>query len=382
MQVKPFDYLLLKIAMRCNIDCTYCYWFRDASVFAKPKTLTENAQAALLEKLEAHVVSHALREFSILLHGGEPLLFGKARFILLCQQLESLHARTNCVVHLSMTTNGLLLDAEWIKILLEFKVDVTVSIDGPKEIHDRRRIDFKGRGTFDGVEASIKRLLQAGKVPGVLSVCDPESNPKDIVQYLVEQLGIKKFDVLVPDCTREDRPIPIADYFIKLFDLWFDDYGRRGVDIRYLRSMVKGLLGGVSKVESIGYGPINTVCMLTDGSLEPLDVIRIAGNEATKTDLNIFENTFEDLKKCALWADAYASSLQPCAECRKCEYIQACGGGFLPHRYSTDRGFDNPSVYCEDLKVIFKHIWSRIAPQIHVVALNGELAQRLSSVED
>lgn len=47
MQMKPqnggepggapeFTFVLVKLASRCNIACTYCYWFRDDEVYKKP----------------------------------------------------------------------------------------------------------------------------------------------------------------------------------------------------------------------------------------------------------------------------------------------------------------------------------------------------------
>ena len=168
----------------------------------------------------------------------------------------------------------------------------------------------------------------------------------------------------------------------RAFDAWYPALATDGVDIRYLRSMMKGLLGGVSKVESIGYGPINTVCMLTDGSLEPLDVIRITGNGATATNMNIFDHSFEDMKSCPVWREAYDASMRPCAACLSCDYVQACGGGFLPHRYSAERGYDNPSVYCQDIKGLLHHIWDRIAPEVTIQSQDGSRKRLLSEAFD
>ena len=38
---QPITQLLIKVAARCNIDCSYCYWFRDAAVYSKPKLMSE-----------------------------------------------------------------------------------------------------------------------------------------------------------------------------------------------------------------------------------------------------------------------------------------------------------------------------------------------------
>ena len=70
----------------------YCYWFRDASVYEKPKKLMREAEVALLVKLSQHIRQYDLSEFYILLHGGEPLLFGKERFVHSALPLTALQA--------------------------------------------------------------------------------------------------------------------------------------------------------------------------------------------------------------------------------------------------------------------------------------------------
>ena len=34
---RPFTFVLVKLAARCNIKCTYCYWFRDARFTPSPR---------------------------------------------------------------------------------------------------------------------------------------------------------------------------------------------------------------------------------------------------------------------------------------------------------------------------------------------------------
>ena len=75
-QYQPISQLLVKVAARCNIDCTYCYWFRDAAVYNKPKVMSPEVLDQLFHRIEQHVARYSLVEFPIILHGGEPLLWG------------------------------------------------------------------------------------------------------------------------------------------------------------------------------------------------------------------------------------------------------------------------------------------------------------------
>jgi uncharacterized protein len=77
---QPISQLLVKVASRCNIDCDYCYWFRDAAVYDKPKLMSAEVLQQLLQRIEEHVVRHSLIDLPIILHGGEPLLWRVENF--------------------------------------------------------------------------------------------------------------------------------------------------------------------------------------------------------------------------------------------------------------------------------------------------------------
>jgi uncharacterized protein len=359
-----FTFLLVKLASRCNINCTYCYWFRDAEVYKKPAVLTIEAEDAFCDSLEEHIVNFELEQFAIVFHGGEPLLFPKHRFVKLQEKLLAIEERTGCAIGRGLCSNGILIDAEWTDIFKKYGVDVTVSIDGPAEIHDKYRVGFKGEGTHADTLTGIAALRAAGMEPGVIVVCNPASDPEKILSFVVDELGIKNFDVLPPDATHADNPPPIHDYFIKLFDAWFDKYAAQGVRISTLDAMIQGLLGNVSAADTIGLGPIDTVTLMTDGTLEPLDVLRIMGNGSTKSDASVFANALQDVQDDVRWRDAFDASMHVCDTCQACEYLDACGGGHLAQRWSPARKFDNPSVYCESWKKIFGHLWTRISPTL------------------
>ena len=70
-------------------------------------------------------------------HGGEPLLFPKRRFDALQKKLRDIEQRTGCVIKRGVTTNGILVDEEWVELFKTHDVDVTVSLDGPA---DQRQI--------------------------------------------------------------------------------------------------------------------------------------------------------------------------------------------------------------------------------------------------
>ena len=213
-------------------------------------------------------------------------------------------------------------------------------------------------GTLRGLEILRSENIE----PGVLAVCNVHIDPEVIVKHFVETLHLKKFDILVPDATHEDKPPSIASYYKKLFDLWYTKLP--GIKIRFLESMLSCLLGAYAETEGIGYGAVAFSTILTDGSLEPLDILRIAHDGSTRTNLNIKTHYLQDLSSDPLWQEAFTASLNLCDTCKSCEYHKSCGGGHLAHRWSNEKRYNNVSVYCEDIKDIFHHIENQIEPEI------------------
>jgi uncharacterized protein len=369
------DYLLVKLAARCNLACTYCYWFKDESVMNASKVLTLGAEDAFVERLSEHITRHRLSSFFILFHGGEPTLFGKVRFDNLCCKLRRVETELNLKLRLSITTNAVLVDSSWAELFLKWRVGVTVSIDGPKQVHDLRRVGFHGEGSFDLVLRGIHALRNLGIEPGFLSVCDPKTDARAQLRFFAEDLGASSFDILVPDATNDDAVESISQFYIALFDAWWDEWMDRGVEVRFLQTLVRGLLGEESQIESIGFGPNTTCTLTTDGSLEPLDVLRVAGKEFTRTKINVFQDSLQSIQNDPLWREVLRASLTLPSGCKTCRYKNTCGGGHVGQRWSTARRFDNPTVYCEDIKAILGHIGGRLFSELSVTVPRTALSE-------
>lgn len=372
MMGSPFTCILVKLASRCNLSCPYCYWFRDKDVLSKPARLTAEAEAALISKLREYIVANKLTRFSVLFHGGEPTLFGKTRFAKLCHKLRTEIHPLLKALSLSITTNGLDVDRDWALLFQHFDVKVTISIDGPKHIHDKLRVLHNGSGSFDKTMHALDTLRSLGIPVGILCVVDPESNPCSIIDFFVEK-NLRYFDLLIPDENHESVNIPqIASYYMRAFTHWWNNHAANQVEIRFFMNAIRGLLGRASTTEAIGYGPVSLLTINTDGALEPLDVLRIKGDSSNDTLLNIQTHEFDSIRTNSIWIEANQSSLQLASECRVCPYLVACGGGYLPHRWSQKNRYNNPSVYCNDLKDIFDHIQDVISKDISTHSLEAQ----------
>lgn len=358
------SHILLKLASRCNFDCSYCYWFRDSSVKHLPALMPPEVTSAFASALERHISKYELDEFICSFHGGEPMLFGVDRLRVFIEKIELVSKRTHCKIRYALTTNGALIDASWIRLITEYSISIAISIDGPPEVHDQRRKTVRGLPTWKNSITGYLALCRAGVKPSILAVCDPSSDPKDILDHLASDLGATFCDVLLPDADHTKPAEPIAKFYIALFDHWYDNYIDKGVEVRILCDFIRGLLGLQTKTDSIGFAPITTVCLNTSGRLEPHDVLRISGEARVATNCNILSNEISDIETDPLWIEVREASTSLCPACEQCRFKNACGGGHIAQRWSDSRNYNNPSVYCSDLTSILEHIAKKISIDI------------------
>jgi uncharacterized protein len=371
-QDQPISQLLVKVATRCNIDCSYCYWFRDAAVYDKPKLMSADVLRQLLRRIEEHVGRFALVEFPIVLHGGEPLLWGVENFNRFAEACSAISTRTGCDIPIAVTTNGVLIDDAWLNCFEAHDISVAISLDGPAHVHDIHRRTFQGTGTHAAVERAARMLVARDIGVTALAVCNPAYPPQHYVDFFAD-CGLASYDIMIPDATVDETPPSIAAFYNGLFELWMQaNRARPAVHIRIISDMIASLLGNNSPTEGVGHKPVELCTVMTDGSVEAHDVLRIAGNGVTQTRFNIFEHAIDDVRKEPRWKAARDASINLCEKCRQCKFMSACGGGYLPHRFSTKNGYDNPSVYCDDLYAMFETMQSVLESQLYVRSRDGK----------
>lgn len=366
----PQANVILKVAGACNLNCDYCYVYNkaDTSWRDRPARMTSAVRDVAVDRLVEFAVQQRLDRLVVALHGGEPLLLGRPWTDAL---LRRLRAETEGVVDLVVTlqTNGTLIDDRWIDLLSTHAVRVGVSFDGPPSWHDRHRVYHSGRGSYDRVRRALERLLARGDdVPewGVLVVADPGCPGTEVYDHL-RQIGVRRMDFLWPDHHHDDPPPwrrgALAEYFTDLFDRWFD--GRdAGVHVRWFESVLTLLLGGAPRVDALGPQSITEIVVEADGSIEPLDVLRTCGDRFTATGLDVARAPLSRITETEVFQLGVRNQeLLPHA-CLTCPVHRACGGGYLPHRYSRERGFANASVHCHDLLAVIGHVERRLEQEL------------------
>ena len=169
MKVKSI-YILM--TPNCNLRCKY--YFQDGGYHDQPRAV---ASREVIDRFVEFCVNSEAQHVDIF--GGEPLLYKDA----FCHTAESLRKRIPDT-SVGVVTNGTLIDEELMKLFERELISMLLSMDGPKERHDRFR------GGFDRISKWLKRLaaldrvtiaMQGGMISGLY----------DSIRYFWD-LGFKK----------------------------------------------------------------------------------------------------------------------------------------------------------------------------------------------
>jgi uncharacterized protein len=362
-ELAPLQYTF-KVASRCNLNCRYCYVYNkaDDSWASRPAFMSDEVVLAAARRIREHCRITEQRTVNLLFHGGEPCLVGVERFRRWCELLrEQLTATVR--PRFILQTNATLLNDGWLKLILEEGVNVGISLDGPEELHDRERVDHKGRGSYRAVVAGIE-ALNGARIPfAILAVVSLGSDGALVHRHLA---GFRptSVDYIMPDFTHDSIAAvhasyggtPCADFLIPAFDEWWRN-GTLDLAVSPFTHIARAILGGSPRVDFIGNNPLGYVFIEADGTIEGLDVLKVCSNGLTKTGINVFEHDFAELGRVSrLHSQAIFEGIPLPTQCGGCLERETCAGGYLPHRYSRARRFDNPSVWCRDLLALFQHI--------------------------
>lgn len=358
------DQYVLKVHGTCDLACDHCYVYEhaDQSWRTKPRTMSPTVAERVARRIAEHAERHAIPTVRITLHGGEPLLLGVAR---LRELIHTLRTALDDVVQLGLhiQTNGVTLDEAFLELFDASGVQVGVSLDGDLAANDRHRRYANGRSSHAAVLrglALLRRQEFRHLYGGILCTVDVENDPIAVYEALLEQAP-PHLDFLLPQATWEHppprpngTPAPYAAWLGRIHARWIAD--GRPVPIRLFDALSAAAWGGASGSEAVGLGPVALAVVDTDGSWEQADSLKTAYDGAPATGMSVHTHSVDHLAAHPGVAARNQNHADLCATCRACPVVNICGGGLYAHRYRPGNGFDNPSVYCADLKLLASEI--------------------------
>ena len=210
--------LCLHVAHTCNLNCAYCFASQGKYHGERAVMSFETGKQAL-DFLVAN--SGSRRNLEVDFFGGEPLMnFDVVKQLVAYARSIEKEKRKN--FRFTLTTNGMLIDDDVIEFANREMSNVVLSLDGRKEIHDRFRVDYAGRGSWDQIVPKFQKLVEAreGKnyyMRGTFTHANPDFL-EDIRKML--ELGFTELSMEPVVCapndpsalTKEDRQLVMKQY--------------------------------------------------------------------------------------------------------------------------------------------------------------------------
>ncbi|MBB4209969.1 uncharacterized protein EV659_10128 [Rhodothalassium salexigens DSM 2132] len=342
----------------CNLACTYCYNDDVRDPVMRDETL-ERTIAETFAYARAHAPG---RRVSFIWHGGEPMVAGRAFYEQACDLQR--HYAGDLTYANSIQTNGVLINDAWLDLFARERFSLSVSIDGPKPVHDAYRLDKRGRGSFDRVMAAVESVQAAGLPLGVCVVISRAN--RDRVDELYDLLAARGLPFNVIPINKsggareayDDVGLGREDYaepWIRLYDRWFD----ADEDYVYCSDFV-------FKTRAIAAGrPADCVglarCADTNISIDPVGDVYPCASLSGHADTRYGNILDADLA--TLMAGPVARAYRDRAvdpQCARCRWQHVCHGGCQARSYKFFGDIDARDYYCPSLFRVYEHIARRL----------------------
>jgi len=170
----------------CNFRCSYCY----ADSGDRTRTMSLSTMKSIIDRVFREIPHN---DVSFVFHGGEPLLL-RDRIFQAVEYADRTSRRYNKRAFYSFQTNGSLIDDEVIGYAKRYGMDIGVTLDGPKELHDKNRFYPDGKGTFEDVWRASQEAIRQGVHLGYICIVHEPQNYARAFEFFVSR-GIFSFNV-------------------------------------------------------------------------------------------------------------------------------------------------------------------------------------------
>lgn len=326
--------LCLHIAHTCNLNCSYCF-ASQGKYHGERAVMSFEVGKQALDFLVAN--SGTRHNLEVDFFGGEPLMnFDVVKqLVAYARTLEEKHDKN---FRFTLTTNGMLIDDDVIDFCNREMSNVVLSLDGRREVHDRYRVDYAGRGSWEQIVPKFQKLVKAREnypdktyyMRGTFTHANPDflEDIKTMLDLGFTELSMEPV-VCAPDdpsaLTKEDLPI-VLDQYEKLAELMIqrDKEGRPFTFYHYMIDLTGGPCI-YKRISGCGSGT-EYMAVTPWGDLYPCH--QFVGDEKF-----LLGNIWDGVKNTAIQEDFLACNVYARPECKDCWARLYCSGGCAANAY-------------------------------------------------
>ena len=362
-----FNVMLKPAGSLCNLGCAYCYYLDKADIYGgrEPRMSEAMMETVVREYIAANDVPEVVFNW----HGGEPLVLG-LDFYRKAMDFQRKYAGGKTVFN-TLQTNGTLLTPEWADFLKEHHFLVGISIDGPRDIHDKYRRDKGGAPTFDKVLHGLRLLQEHGVEFNTMSTVNKASEGRGLEVYqFLKSLGSRYMQFMpVVEHVKDGRIVsPAADgtrlapwsvssrgfgrFMCEIFDHWVrNDVGRCFVGL-FDATLANwcGVTPGTCAYDRTCGG--NSV-IEHNGDLYPCDHFVYPQHKLGNIAETPLRTMMESPRQVKFGIDKRNALPE---KCFRCKYLHLCNGECPKHRFNrTEAGETGLNALCEGYYRFYDH---------------------------
>jgi len=365
----------------CNLDCGYCFYLEKHSLFGAGKSL-QMPDDVLSAYIGNYISSQPVPVVEFAWQGGEPLLSGIDFFKRVIELQKSYPNRK--LIRNSIQTNGTLLTDEWCCFLKKHNFMVGISLDGPREIHDRYRRNRGGEGSFDQVIRGLRLLQKHGVEYNVMASVARETaaHPLDVYNFFRDEkiefiqftpiiermpdasskaLGLLLAGPPLHDNVEDDiettqwsvQPEDYGDFLIAIYEEWIrNDVGK--IFVMNFEWALNAWIGNPSPICTHAEQCGRSLVIEHNGDVYACDHYVYPRYRLG----NILTDSLTDMVTDSLKSGfgVMKESSMP-DRCRRCEVLVACRGGCPKHRFVHIQCPEQGTPYlCAGYRKFFLHI--------------------------
>jgi len=353
----------------CNLDCKYCYFLKKEELY--PGVELRMSDDVLESYTRQYIEAQRVPEVTFAWQGGEPTLMG-LEFFERAVEFQKKHRKPGMKVINALQTNGTILDDEWCAFFKEHDFLIGLSLDGPRKLHDKYRVDKGGKASFDRVMEGLDFLKKHQVEFNILTTVHAGNveHPLDVYRFLRDEVGTQfiQFIQFIPIVERKNdsgyqegfkvtkRSLTgkgYGQFLIAIFDKWLrQDVGRVYVQIFDIAL-------GVWYGQRAGLCIFEETCGLAlamehNGDLYSCDHY---------VEPNFFLGNIDQENLMDLVASDEQSQFGSAKRdrlpryCQECEVRFICNGGCPKNRIRrTPDGEEGLNFLCQGYKTFFNHI--------------------------
>ncbi|MDQ1280039.1 MAG: uncharacterized protein QG670_1301 [Thermoproteota archaeon] len=371
----------------CNLNCSYCYYLKKKQLYQKASSFIMSDNV-LEEYIVQHIEASPGQVIRFSWHGGEPTLLGLSYFKKIVA-LQQKHQPPGFLITNGIQTNGTLLDEDWCRFFASEGFSVGLSLDGPREMHDKYRLTKDKKPTHQKVIRAYSLLRKHHVSTDILCVVNATNVSFPLEVYRFFKHVKARYISFLPLVERQPEavggvsslsvtPEAWGRFLCTIFDEWtekdigqikiqiFEEAARTAFNQEHSLCIFKPICGDIPIIEHNGdfYSCDHFV-----------DADHYLGNIKEMPLKYLLESKAQN-------AFGKAKSADLPRYCRECSVRAMCNGGCPKDRFiKTSDGEEGLNYLCAGYRLFFAHCqpfvsmvateWKRQGSKVNSIELSG-----------